>query len=693
MCRAGGTVDRLRDADVMLLTVALLGDLDTSDAAFIEELSTGQNPEVDCGTPREDAVGAYVETDLDGLLSGLDALANRAAGGTRRDDPDAPPVPVCDGEACPEGQREFGISADFSSFHLFVKTAPGIEVAIASPRADEPVSLPDSGSGQVRVAGIPLRYRWLAEGAVTVDAQRPDAQDGWVGTWTVTFIDRSGQRPDAVGQAQIFVYGAARLQLADDSQAIAGETTPVRLLVVDQSGQPLGSQAARERVELDVSVTDPARDTTESVEVSHVDDDGAAVVEVSPPANTSASQLVLDTRTQLITQQGLRLEPVEQSLALPVVLPPAFPSVRPAQLDLPSVRGTATTTGTLEVVGPESGSGCVWFESPEVTDAPEAADGLAAELEGAPTEAAECLALESGEAQMVELAVQNQNVVSGGVGGVVVAHLRNAAGQARSVEVPFGYQLAAPVDEAVRLGVFAALLVLGLLVPLAVQLLLNRWNAQLASTDDVRVADVPVTVAPQAPPGDPQAVRRGRGGDEPFAFRPDDFVGAEPARTRRRATVAGFEIAARTPVRNLFGQPVAEAAAQRSATGPEGHRFAAGRAVARLSPGLAGSWLFELDQEPAEPTGEVTGRLVVLVGYEQLVRYEDPSDDLCQRILKEVPPLVRQLHEDLKQRAAQGRSPSDDDDGATGDAVASAAPGEDGTDVSPVDELPPGYER
>ena len=59
---------------------------------------------------------------------------------------------------------------------------------------------PDNGS--VSTTSASANYQWFAGGPLTVDLARTAGQD-WSGEWKVTFVDTTGQHPDAVSNINL----------------------------------------------------------------------------------------------------------------------------------------------------------------------------------------------------------------------------------------------------------------------------------------------------------------------------------------------------------------------------------------------------------------------------------------------------------------------------------------------------------
>lgn len=145
----------------------------------------------------------------------------------------------------------------------------------------------------------------------------------------------------------------------------------------------------------------------------------------------------------------------------------------------------------------------------------------------------------------------------------VAAELETASGRVLDpVVVELAVDVTAPVNEAVRIGLFLAILLPGILLPIAVLALVNRRLARYSATSTVRAVRVPLLVertltqilrvfADGDSAGD-TVLRLRAGGVDPHVLDPNEFA---PIAVRRGPTVRalGLEFHAHPP-RNPFGE-------------------------------------------------------------------------------------------------------------------------------------------
>ncbi len=131
-----------------------------------------------------------------------------------------------DQTACPEGTRTFDVDASLQRFHVLAQFGtPDIAVRITAPGAD-PLDVPRTGSGPLEAGETPLNFVNLSAGALTIDAESAPSGGNWAGTWSVTFIDTTGQNPRATNRATVYLFGDVVPSLSEATFRV-GEESPL----------------------------------------------------------------------------------------------------------------------------------------------------------------------------------------------------------------------------------------------------------------------------------------------------------------------------------------------------------------------------------------------------------------------------------------------------------------------------------
>lgn len=635
ICDANGVADQIRSDDVILVTVPLATQITAEREAQLESITSGGSGGQTCGSAP--GVGAYLSSDDGaGLIGIFDSAVSGAAGGTPVD-PESP-VPVCAGSVCSEGTRTFTVDPGIRQFHVLALTgAPGVDVELSAPDgAVLPIDSGQSGSGEL--AGGEVTYTWVAPDALVIDVALP-VDDSAAGEWQMTFIDRTGQNPGAVASSQIHLFGDLTPELLDADELVfrLGEPTPFRFELQRQEGTP-PTEDVFESVEATAVVTIPETGERRTVPVT-ADDVGVYSGEFVVPEEVNASVLNLSLRADATTSSGVALRPVVRTTAVPVGLPLTYPQVEPAELRLSSVTGTEAASGALTVRGSDQGGGCVWVESIEITEAPEEVGAVA--TTPSPSSRDDCLEVPEGSEQTIAITAQPAEAGRGAVEGTVRLGLSSqvASDEVVSLEVPLAFDVARPVNQARRLGLFLGLLIPGILLPFIVLWVVNWFGARFEPPSELRSAFVPVRV-------EDGAIRAS--GDSTSLFdggRAFENVG-EPTERAREFSVSGVTFRGRVhlvPFLPPYGEASAEGLRVGSAWAHAGP--VTGRST-RVPLALPKTWIFVASEEQLE-----TGQGAVLAFIETGASSEQVPE--VERSVREgLPSLVRDL-QDLQRREAE----------------------------------------
>jgi hypothetical protein len=677
ICDADGVADQIRGDDAIFITVPLATQITPEREAQLESITVGTSGGQTCGST--EAVGAYLSSDDGkGLLGIFDGVISGSQGGTPV--VPEPPVPVCTGSSCVEGTHTFTVDPGIRQLHVLALTgSAGIDVELVAPDgAMLPIAAGENGTAELD--GSDVTFTWVAPDALVLDVFLP-ADDDAAGEWKLTFIDRTGQNPGAVASSQIHLFGDVTPVLLDEEELVfrLGEDTPFAFELQRQEGTPPTGDVF-ETIEATAVVTIPETGERRDVPVT-ADADGTYRGEFAVPEDVHASVLNLTLRADATTASGVALRPVVRTTAVPVGLPLSYPQVEPPELRLSSVTGTEAAAGELVVTGSDEGAGCAWVEGIEIIEAPDEVGDLA--TTPAPASREDCLEVPQGEQRTIEITAQPAEAGRGSVEGTVRLGLTSqvASDEVVSLEVPLSFDVARPVNQARRVGLFLGLLIPGILLPFLVLWGVNWFGARFEPPSELRSAFVPVRI-------DDGAVARASGEGEGLfdGGRSFENVG-EPIERTREFSVSGVTFRGRVhlvPFLPPYGQASAEGLRIGSAwpyAGPVDGR------TTRVPLALPKTWLFVAsDEQLASGQGSVLAFVETGAGSEQLPEVE-------RSIREGLPSLVRDLQdvqrgeeeaaaasEEAKANKAAERTGRSKDADAPAGAVPAAASTDEGDD-------------
>ena len=606
LCRTDGSglTDRLRDDGAIIVTVALAAQIDAADQDFLRALSTGHSGDVTCGANADAKTGAYLAaTDLSELAPAFSRVATSIAGATEA--PGSPVVETCQGSECERGRRSFDLDPILRKFSVLADTrTPGVTIEVRAPHTADPLVIVSGADGEQAIAGAELRWSWVTETTVELNADLPGGRDSWVGHWSVTFVDPDARSSTERPRADVFLYGSWTPELAGDAHLLRGEEAELVIVVVDADGGAVPAEAlARSEARVEATLADPTAGTEETVPLSGPDAQGRFHATYSAGADLQASTLELDIRLAARTEPGVELAPSTARYRLAVDVPDLYPHVRTSELRLTSVRGTGEARGTIELVGGRDRAGCVWFESPEFDSFPSEAISFSSEISPKATKS-DCMQIVAGESRLIDVGIRPRASSEGSVRGTLTINV-SARGERDSlpVTVPFSFDAAPPINEARRLGLFVAILLAGVLAPLAALMLVNRLLARFEPACRVVAARVPVSAertvyrvlreyskrgdSASAGPTDDAGILGGLALD-PSVFTP---IG-RGARRSREITYGDLRLRARAS-HNPFREPFGTVACDRPCAAGGPNRTSADT-PSHVPLALPGSWVFIL---------------------------------------------------------------------------------------------------
>jgi hypothetical protein len=531
VCSPNGVAEQLRDDGVVTLTAALATTIAPRDEQFLEALSTGRAGTVRCPGDANPRFGAYLPAeDVDELVPVFNGIVEAVGGGTIGGPESV--EGVCVGEPCDAGRHEFELSPALAGFGALLEVREaGISVLVEGPDGtDETADIEPDVDGDTELAGSDLEWEWIDEDTVRLTGELPaDARDEWAGDWALTFLADREPATATPPRATLTYFTGLLPQIVGEPELVRGEISTVVIDIVDVSGEVVDPADLGADVTLDATITDPATGASEPAQVTG----SGGSYEVQVESVGTGSTVALEASVNTTLQNGRVLAPQSDVFDLPVRAAALFPLLSPARLQLESVRGTGETTAELTITGGADAGGCVWFETPvDVRSAPVSA--ISAQFVPSST-SNRCLDVEAGKSRTVVVRFKNSESGEGVVRGTITATLLSReTREEESFEIPFSFDLAPPINEAERFGLFLAILLPGVLAPIAFLALSNRRLARFRSTTGVQVARVPVLVertltqilrvfADGGATGETALRLRGNEVD-PIVLRPDDFT-------------------------------------------------------------------------------------------------------------------------------------------------------------------------
>ncbi len=610
LCRTDGSglTDRLRDDGATIVTVALAAQIDAADQDFLRALSTGTSGEVTCGANARADTGAYLAaTELSELAPAFTRIATTIGGATEA--PGSAVVETCEGAECESGRRAFDLDPILRKFSVLADTADsadsGVTIALRAPRTLDPLVIVPGTDGTESLAGAELRWSWVSGTTLELDADLPAGSDSWVGEWSVTFVASEAANTSARPRADVFLYGSWTPSLAGDATLLRGEDSALVMFVVDSDDRPVRGEALTgAETRFEATLRDPTTGEEEPVPVSGPDTAGRFHATYSAAADLQASTLELDLRLVVTTDRGVELAPTTARHQLDVAVPDLYPHVKTTELRLTSVRGTGTARGTIELVGGRDRAGCVWFDPPTFESFPREAVSFGTEVSPSATKS-DCLEIVAGETREFDLRIRPAASSEGAVRGTIrVFASARREHEPVSVIVPFSFDMAPPINEARRLGLFVAILLVGVTAPLAALTLFNRFLSRFEPPCGVVVARVPVSIErtvyrvlrEYSAHGDEAPATANDGVDALGDLRLDVATFAPlggGTRRLREIRCGNLRFNARAP-RNPFGSPYGTVECDRPCAAGGPHRTASD-APTHVPLALPGSWVFVLD--------------------------------------------------------------------------------------------------
>jgi hypothetical protein len=473
LCEPGRLSDRLREEDVVLFTVALsTKEFSTGDRDFLHALTTGVSNEETCGSKLSDDNGLYLAArDGSGLFFVFSNLFSAPS-----------PRPV-------DGPRSFETMTGLKGFLIGAATsADDMQATLTGPDGSS-VRLNSGEAGRTEVSGATVSYDWHSQRVVEIEGRLPADVDTWIGEWKIDYLD-------APVRSTIRLLPGVSPSLVDEPVLTRGEPDELRVRLVDENDAPVEAGPLAERAAMPAEIRDPNTGRTLPVTLTKAGD-GTFAGTVAIPDSLSAPYVVVDVGAEFDPVGDVVINTVHRSFELQTELAAsaAYPAVQTTRLDLPSIEGEGTTTGTITVVAPSEVGGCVFLREHKLSGPGRAGEiALSTEPESA---GADCLTLEPGQRADIQVTLTPARAATGGVRGTVPVQLTSDQEPGtQTVEIPTSFELAPEPDIVKRWAIIALLTLAGVALPIAFLHLLNWLGAWFTAPQELKWLKREVSIDP-----------------------------------------------------------------------------------------------------------------------------------------------------------------------------------------------------
>ena len=382
----------------------------------------------------------------------------------------------------------------------------------------------------------------------------------------------------------------------------------------------------------------------QDIDLEYTSDGQFKIERFNPGANTGSLEL------WLTLDLGAAFQPITSRFNLSIVDKTSLATPASDFLELSPLEGpSGVAAGVLTVVGPnvsDSSTFCV-SESPLRLDDSldkgeqpiDRSSGFAWTFEGlTPTGTGNCVEVGQGETKSITIEARNPTQANSAVTSSWQV-TSTTPGTAAAFDAPLTIQFDSLTqsNRAVEIGAIIALLIGGLLLPLALMWLINWLGTRLLPIESVMRASFPVRVDRSGPfakllPANDQA-------GQSLTVAPEDFKNLMDQKAVREFETGAGAVQARVPVFPL-------AATWYQWNAPPGHRvvgffeggsknskdFPAGRAL-EVSPNMAENWALVVPESELRKseTETLTGELVVFSRMSNLSDYQKRVSEIAMK--------------------------------------------------------------
>lgn len=611
LCDTRRTMDDLVRDGVLKFTVALSDDskntkLTPADKDFLRALTTGGKGGRECGSLLSPRTGQYFDASSGSeLLFELSSIPDPGPGPT--------PGPLCPEDPCPEGLSELPLVDGLGRFVITADTGrDDVEVVLVDPNRGE-VRLRQGDPIRLEHSGARITQWWVTPRQVVIEGVLPADDPGWHGTWHLAFV-RPPNQPSGSADHNVQLIADLVPELVARPQLTRGERTPVTFRLVRRGSQAPAANPLIAMANVTASITDSSGQTGPPVTPSGPDDQGTYTAEIEAP-DATATTADFDVRVTFEESSGIA--PIVQSFPLDVRLPEGYPLVSPDRLELPSITGEGSTSGTLRITGSETSGGCVWITEPK-TDAPQDAGVVGFDVDPPANTPESCLAVKPGEAKTLRVTFTPASKADGSVQSVLPVHARSDDAQKDELTtVPVSYELY-PRDIIDTFWRTVALLAVGTLLPLVILHVLNLFYARFPPEHRVKYLAQDVSYVPG------RSFETSDGNPPDTGFGRFEWLSLETGSRKRALSVDVLDLRAVASgswtdrrIRLFRGPYGVVTAKERTiiAGGSAPLKELRGGRAHEVPLGLAGTWIFVIDEihRDDDLPVKVDGRVVLLI--------------------------------------------------------------------------------
>ncbi|MBF4765001.1 VWA domain-containing protein [Nocardioides islandensis] len=469
LCQPGGILDSIRQDNISLIALALFtpgGGVTPAQRDLLQAMAEGRgSTTTTCGTvpiAATDSQGVYLPASDPAALQFLFARSGaQVAGGSP-----APEV-TCPGPQCPGGRYALRVDPGVIGARVIVRTSGSLQVSSPAGRAVPLTQDPRPVDG--------ARVSALTRGALTTINLTYDATTTQADTWTITTHGRS--------IVQTYWFWGASLRQVSRSVA-AGQNNEVQLQLVDGQGHALSPEQYDSVTPVIVIGGNPVP--------ASMNDEGAITARYPLGVDHLAPSFLLSaTLTARTSPTHHNLGPIHLTGNIAVTLPPAFPTVVPAQLDFGHLTGAGSKSAQVTITGSELGATKVCLKSSEIS--------LPGQTKGVDAVASEhdCVQVPRAAKRTLDLTMTPKVSADGIARGNVVLELQSSDGQTLLSSLPASMEMSRPVDQGKRWEIVVGLLLVALLFPLLLLIGSNYFIlGRYSMASGTRTARRPVIVGP-----------------------------------------------------------------------------------------------------------------------------------------------------------------------------------------------------
>jgi hypothetical protein len=500
ICQAGGVADQMRADGIFSAVVPLETLIQPEDLQFLGAVAQGQDGAASCGTvgPTTASTGALIPgSDFNQLVLGFYSASVLT-----------PPIPpgesstgVCapTAGACPTGTRTFVVDPSLSSFNVLALTQDAnLNVQLFGPDGTS-LAATRGAPGSGTVAGVQISWNWLSPTTLLLTGTLPPATANlWSGTWSVTFVDPTGQNAAAVNQVAIYLFGNLEAQVVPGTQLRKGRAGVLPIQLVNGTGTPQTSPVILKDVQVTATIQ-VAGQPAVPLQLSPTGL-GTYVSDFLPAADLQASSADVHTELSITTPDGYVLPAVGNDSTVPLENPIGYPSVALGKAGVvylsPIGALDQTAHGSFVLTAGIGATGCAWLAAAHDIKSPPGAGTVKYAISPGESQG-QCLPFRPGSSHVVKVSATITGAATGEVSGSLDLILRNSIdGSTRKELIPVRFAVAVPVT--LDAGTAIWLLLIGILGPLLLLYLLNLLARHFQSFDQLRYLICTVQVSGSA---------------------------------------------------------------------------------------------------------------------------------------------------------------------------------------------------